>query len=54
MKKANIVGAIVIVAILTFGGLSALFGSVNPGDWHTTTSQQLPTPTVTVATQTLS
>ena len=34
MKKANIVGAIVIVAILTFGGLSALFGSVNPGDWH--------------------
>ena len=35
MKKANIVGAIVIVSILVFGGLSALFGSVNPSDWHT-------------------
>jgi hypothetical protein len=36
LKTANIVGAVIIVAILMFGGLAALFGNVNPADWHST------------------
>jgi hypothetical protein len=36
LKTVNVVGAVIIVAILMFGGLAALFGNVNPADWHTT------------------